>query len=212
MEVRRMLDRLRGLLRLLFVWRISDIKQDESELNPADCILMQAFGQQVEFIGLISGLYTSRIAPGPANEAIADVMIMADRGRLPPVLAQWEFAVTHAARRGELRVEKVLGSRGGYCNTREILQEAKNYMDQRGWKRAVIVAHPWHLVRCIWVAEKLGIETVHDQFLVQDLNDQANVWNNRVNVPENQMQTKSLPNWLWYELRARGYFWLKGWI
>jgi hypothetical protein len=211
-EVRRMQGRLRSLLRLLFIWKISDVKQDESRLDPADCILMQAFGQEEEPIGLGAGLYTGRIVPGPANEAIANVMTRPYRGKLPPVIAQWEFAVTHAAMRGELEVEKVLGSRGDYRNTREILQEAKAYMDQQGWKRAVIVAHPWHLARCIWIAQKLGIETVHDQLLVQDLNAEANVWNNRVVVPDNQKQTKTLLNWLWYEFRARGYFWLKGWI
>jgi hypothetical protein len=212
MEVRRMPERLWSLLRLLFVWKVSDVKQDEEQLDPADCILMQAFGQQEEPVGLGASLYTSRIVPGPANEAIANVMTRSGRGKLPPVIAQWEFAVTHAATRGELEVEKVLGSRGDYRNTREILQEAKTYMDQQGWKRAVIVAHPWHLARCIWVAHKLGIETVHDQLLVQDLNNLGNAWNNHVIVPENQRQTKSLLHWLWYEFRARGYFWLKGWI
>jgi len=207
-----MLVRLRSLTRLLFIWRISDVKQDESRQNPPDCIIMLAFGQEVALVGLGAGVCTSRIVPGPANEAIANVVTSPDRGKLPPVIAQWEFAETHAAKRGELKVLKTLGARGAYHNTREILAEAKSYMDLRGWQSAAIVAHPWHLVRCIWTAQKLGIQTVHDQHLVQDLNDQANTWNNHVELPENQKQTRSLPHWLWYELQARVYCWLRGWI
>jgi hypothetical protein len=203
-----MSTRFGSLLRLLFVWKIFDVKPDEIMQNRPDCILMQAFGQAWSYRGPSLRV----IVPGPANEEIANVMTLSERGTLSPVVAQWEFSETHAAKRGELKVQKILGSREDYRNTREILQEAKEYMDQRGWKTAVIVGHPWHLARCIWTAQKLGIQVVNDQWLVQDLNADANVWNNRVDVPDNQRQTKSLWHWLPYEFMARGYSWWHNWI
>jgi len=201
-------DRLRSLMRLLLVWKISNTKQDESRANPPDCIIMLAFGQAWEYRGPSLRV----IMPGPANEAIADVMTTPDRGKIPPVIAQWEYAKTHAAKRGELKVVKELGSRGEYRNTREILLEAKDFMERQDWKSAAIVAHPWHLARCIWIAQNLGIQTVHDQLLVQELNDRAKIWNNQVDVPTSQRQTKSFRIWIWYEFRARIDFWHKGWI
>lgn len=216
-----MFARLRSLLRFLFFWRISDTKQDEATENPPDCIIMLAFGQKKSPIGLGAGLYTSEIVPGPANEAIARRMEGSNRkttypNGLPPILAQWELAETGTFR-GPLYVTRLnslqmLGARGAHHNTREILEEAIVIMDYKGWSTAVIVAHPWHLRRCIWTAEKLGIVVVHDQLLTQELNAYANIWNKNVAVPPKQLQTTSLKRWLWYEFRARIYFWLEGWI
>jgi uncharacterized SAM-binding protein YcdF (DUF218 family) len=217
MEVRKMFARLWSLLRLLIVWRLSDKKPDEVASNLPDCIIMLAFGQRV-----IGNPPDDMILPGPANEAIAIVMRLSSRRLtyhkskpLPPVLAQWEFAETQAFKgrpHSDFRIAQTFGRPGVYRNTREILEEAQQHMNEHGWKKAVIVAHPWHLVRCIWTAQKIGIEVVNDFHMVQDLNYHADVWNDHVDVPDNQQQTTSLRRWLWYEFRARGYFWLKGWI
>lgn len=217
-----MLVRLQSLLRLLFVWK-KDLSHDLPhpwDVRP-DCLIMLAFGQAYQPVGLGAGLETSRLIPGEPNETIARALVYAGRDfgygdDLPPILAQWEFAETRVFATGGWRHPKigaVLGLPDEYRNTREIIMEAKTMMDKRGWKTALIVAHPWHLARCQWTAQKLGIVVVHDLNLANDLNDTLDpIWNSRVQVPENQTQTTSLGAWLWYEFRARGYFWLKGWI
>lgn len=207
-----MLARLRSLLRLLFVWKI---RPKDSGGEP-DCIIMLAFGQEERPIPLGAGLCTHEVVPGPANEALARTTIQFLRAFLLeriPILAQWELLNTLYGEGHHRKFPIVeLGARGTYRNTREILLEAKEVMARNGWSTATIVAHPYHLARCTWVAEKLCIEVVHDRSLIQDLETFANVWNRDVGVPENQMQTTSPARWWWYELRARAYFWLKGWI
>lgn len=214
--------RLWSLLRLFIIWK-KDLSLDLPEAldERPDCLIMLAFGQAYERVSLGIGLERHRIIAGEPNEKIAEVMEGCDRSitypnQFPPILAQWEFPETRAFRapygRRSLKAFATLGVRGEYKNTREILQEAKSIMDKNGWHSAVLVAHPWHLASCQWTAQKLGIRVIHDRLLTGELNDFASVWNKGVEVPPKQEQTTSLGAWLWYEFRARGYFWLKGWI
>lgn len=205
-----MLWRLWSLLRLLFVWKI---RPKDSGGEP-DCIIMLAFGQELRQVPFAPGLVADAVFPGPANERIARVVAFSEQYpyQHPPILGQWEYAGTDVAKRRHLDLELTLGAKGLYNNTRQILIQAEMYMAKKGWKTAIIVGHPWHLPRCIWTAERLGIRVVHKRVLEDDLRRTANVWNTDIAVPDDQRQTTSLVHWLWYEFRARGYFWLKGWI
>lgn len=207
-----MLERLRSLLRLLFVWKV---RPEDSGSEP-DCIIMLAFGQEIRRTPLRPGLDKIKVAPGPANEAVARALVSYLRNTLReriPVLAQWEYLETNYGSSHNQKFPMVsLGENGEYLNTREILEEAKRYMDGNHWNTAIIVAHPWHLARCVWTAQRLGIEVFHDKELLEDLKANANKWNREVEVPQDQRQTTSLARWLPYELAARGYSWLRGWI
>lgn len=207
-----MLARLWSLLRLLFVWRIHP---KDSEGEP-DCIIMLAFGQEMRRKAARPGLDEVKIVPGFANERIGRVVAFFDGYQAhcphPPILAQWEFYDTDVGKRGFLRLELSLGSKDNYADTRQILHQADSYMALCRYKTATIVGHPWHLPRCIWIAERLGIEVIRNRRLESDLLKMANVWNQGVEVPDDQLQTTSVFHWILRELPARLYFWLKGWI
>jgi len=50
------------------------------------------------------------------------------------------------------------GQEGAYVDTFAVLSQVREIWRDNGWEKAIIVAHPDHLWRCLKVAEKLGFE------------------------------------------------------
>ncbi len=215
-----MFRRLKSLYRLLFCWQVSCLRLPVA-FEP-DCFIALAFGQQLHDIRLGDGVLTSGVVPGAVNELLAHLLV---RNYLrafhpskdsPPLLLQSEFGETEAIKE-LIEMESapriyLLGKRLGYCNSYEILQEAQEIMGQQELRTAAMVAHPAHLLRCAWIAEKLGLRIVSWGSLNQDLAYSADIYLEGVMVPERQKQTTSKLRWNLYEPRARVHHWLHGWI
>lgn len=97
---------------------------------------------------------------GPkGNKALARIVQdICERLALPPVL-QWEITdnLPELPKAGVVREHR---EKGRYLDTREVLFQSWETCVQHGWTKAVVIAHPDHLWRCVRAAEKLGFEVV----------------------------------------------------
>ena len=173
------------LARLLFEWKVP--ASEESALKSADVILGQSFGLRSD-------------GPGLSNYALAFVVArLAKRYSLPAVL-QWEIADclpnVHIA--GVIRRHR---SEGKYLDTYEVLAQSAELCRARGWKRAIVVAHPDHMWRCVQTAKKLGLMA-----LVPPMPEVP------YDPASSQSWTRSRARFLPREIIARLLFLLKGWI
>lgn len=116
-----------------------------------DCVIGFSFGFRKR---------ASHVEPGQSNQDMAR-LINKLYARLPKIV-QFEIADAlpkEAYRTGIYRIEKHRESEE-YLDTREVAAQAKAIMDSHGWKRAVVVAHPYHMPRVDAVCQKLGIGVV----------------------------------------------------
>ena len=127
--------------------------EPEGKMEEAEVIIAQSFGFRRDDSGL---------SPGLSNEGIArKVLDAALRCGLPMIL-QWEIADALLTKPKELSLYIIREHRdkGEYLDTEEVLFQTKEIMDERGWKRAMVFAHPWHIWRVKKQAEKAGIEVI----------------------------------------------------
>jgi hypothetical protein len=114
-----------------------------------DCVIALAFGFRK--VG-------DSIEPGISNQDMAD-FIAKQYSQLPKIL---QFEVADAMPKGTqsiYRIEKHRQS-NAYLDTHEVATQAKQFMDKKGWTKAVIVAQSRHTPRVDAVCRKLGIDTV----------------------------------------------------
>lgn len=162
----------------------------------ADCVIGFSFGYRGK---------PGAVMPDLSNEDLASVAIR-HYAKLPKIF-QFEIADAYNAAKGPaaktiFRIAKHRED-GKYLDTREVAEQAKLEMDKRGWRVAIILAHPYHMPRCDAVCRRLGIETVtpHDvkgavEFDLQSV----------------QRQTRNLTDWREYEPEAIELYRLKGWL
>jgi len=109
----------------------------------ADCVLGFSFGYRVE---------DGRITPGISNSQIAD---FAKKYSLPKIF-QFEIADAYAEQEP---VERISENRsGGYLDTYEVALQARDLMTKKGYKQAILLAHPYHIPRASAICSKAGIE------------------------------------------------------
>jgi hypothetical protein len=117
----------------------------------ADCILGFAFGR-------LGG--ESKVRPGLSNEQLATIA----RKHFPclPAILQWEVADAYPPGGPGPLILRIDQHRqpGRYLDTRELAEQARFLMAQRGWKRAVLLAQGHHVPRALRVCRRLGIDTV----------------------------------------------------
>lgn len=105
-------------------------------------------------IGLSCGFRVD--GPGLTNEALAKVITKLQRLRPLPLILQKEIALCLP----DLPETIVISEHrfpDKYLHTHEVLSQAKKICEERGWKKAIIIAHPYHYWRALRTTEKLGL-------------------------------------------------------
>lgn len=147
------------------------------DVSEADCVLGFSFG----FVKR-----GDKVLPGKSNQQIAD--FATGHFSSLPMIMQSEIAdalskeVRHVYRVEKHKVE------GKYLHSREIAVQALNIMKQNGWKKAVILAHSYHLPRVDACCQKTRIDTIapegleiidFDEFSEQKWTRSAKEWSAR---------------------------------
>lgn len=170
----------------------------KGELAEADCVIGWSFGYRGK---------GKNITPGLSNEDLANVIVRHYDG-LPKIL-QWEIADAYIEQNKAkahahpiVRIKKHR-KRGKYLDTREVAIQAKEAMRQRGWKTAVLLAHPYHLPRVQEVCDQLGIDWV----ATADLRGAV-----EFDPQSTQKWTRDSEAWRGYEPLALSLYRAKGWL
>lgn len=118
-------------------------------IGGSDCVVAFAFGHRLD---------KNTITPGLSNQQIAKY-ISELHIQLPKIM---QFEIADAFPDTSQSIYRIVRHRkpGLYLDTREVAEQAKQIMDQHGWKKAIINAHPYHMPRADAVCQKLGIQTV----------------------------------------------------
>jgi hypothetical protein len=123
----------------------------QGDLRAAECVLGFAFGA----VG-----HAPSVQPGISNEQLAHYA----REHFPdlPALLQQEIADAYDLLTPTATVLSIHRHRqaGSYLDTREVADQGRLLMQQRGWKVAVLLAHGHHVPRALRVCTRLGICTV----------------------------------------------------
>jgi len=136
---------LSTLVRCFFCWRVRTATKDE--LAHAEVVLGQSFGLRSH-------------DPGPSNAELARIAHALSRQHQTPLILQWEIsdALVHPTTcAGVVREHRI---RGRYLDTYEVLSQSAILCRSRGWKRAIVLAHPDHAWRVVRTAERLGFTAV----------------------------------------------------
>ncbi len=161
-------------------------------------------------VGVPFGSHASNGTPGASNRGIARVMVDL-RKRFPQakLIAQWEIA--DALR--ELGVEPDIetGDRGNpHITTRHFFTTVLTR--NRKLVKIAAVAHPDHLRRVVWTAERLGFKVaIPNANSIPYDPDSTQVWcRSKWKLPF----STNPRNWgfFWWERVAMAVFALKGWI
>jgi hypothetical protein len=145
------------------------------------------------------------VSPGLSNEDLAAVAAR-DFAHLPKIM-QFEIADAYGALKapGARQVERIEHHRDPqyYLDSREVAVQARAIMRARGWRRAIILAHPNHIPRLDLICARLGIRTI-----VTGVERGAVEFDPRAS----QKWTRNLQRWRGYEPLVLVYYWLKGWV
>ncbi len=185
--------------------KIQDIKElrRQAEANTyevhgdpvvADCIIGFSFGYAEN---MVDGKKT--VQPGKSNLQLA-AFIEANFTRLP-LIVQFEIADGLVVTKPAL-VVKEHRQAGEYLNSREIAEQALEYMRVNNWNTAVIVTHPAMEARNDAICRKLGMETITPAGLESIEYDELSV----------QAWTRSRAAWWKREKAVINICVVKGWI
>lgn len=173
----------------------------------ADCIIGFSFGYRS---------VRKKVLPGLSNQDLANVALK-HYPDLPKIL-QFEIADAYVEAGGDasniIRITKFRGHSqkedaaemddvAKHLDTREVAAQAQLIMKQRGWKSALLLAHPYHMPRVQAVCTRLGIDWVttgDERGAVEFDPMSAQKW------------TRNLDQWRGYEPLALMYYRLKGWL
>ena len=127
-----------------FCWKVE--AGSEKEISEADVVVGQSFGLRKD-------------SPGISNEALAEIAKKLHGWYGLPLVLQWEISdcLPDLPKAGTIREHRVGGK---YLDTYEMLFQAKILCRQKGWKKAIILAHPDHYWRCAMTAKKIGFEVL----------------------------------------------------
>lgn len=167
----------------------------QGDLKDADCVIGFSFGYRGK---------GRHIEPGLSNQDLANVAIR-HYGSLPKIL-QWEIGDAYLQQnKGShppiVRISKHR-QKGKYLDTREVAVQAKEAMRQRGYKRAVLLAHPYHMPRVQAACSKVGIDWV----ATADLKGAV-----EFDPQSTQKWTRNVEAWRGYEPLAMSFYRMKGW-
>jgi len=122
----------------------------QGDPGTADCVLGFAFGRLGE---------EPNIQPGISNEELARFA----RKHFPnlPAILQQEVADVYELLTPApvLRVDRHR-QEDKYLDTREVADQARLLMGQRGWQVALLLAHGYHVPRALRICTRLGLCTV----------------------------------------------------
>lgn len=181
----------------LATWVVESDSQEE--LNAAEAVIAFAFGfgSKKEGVQFAPDRYDPKLyKPGKSNEGLAEVIVpFANRGM--PVFAQWEVA-------------EALKLQGILVPDRQIARPGKEYLGTSGvlkqflangladFRSVILVAHPHHMFRCRETAKTIfRKEGVEIKVLIADTRSVPY-------DPESmQLWTRSLKDWVEYEVRVR---------
>jgi uncharacterized SAM-binding protein YcdF (DUF218 family) len=166
------------------------------EAAKADCVIGFSFGYRGK---------PEHPEPGLSNEDLATVALR-HYAKLPKIF-QVEIATAYETAGGVdsdavFRIAKH-HIEGEYLDTREVAVQAKEQMDKRGWRTALILAHPNHMPRADAVCRALGIETVVPAEVKGAV---------EFDPQSTQKWTRDLTSWREYEPEAIELYRLKGWL
>lgn len=122
------------------------------DLTGADVIFTQSFGFERK---------NSKIVPGLSNEAMARELVWKIFQNYPhPMILQWEVADALPKKPDIFWVIRKHRKEGKYLDSYEVAFQAMEIMNKYGWKKLILVAHPWHMWRKIRIFKKMGIEVI----------------------------------------------------
>lgn len=133
------------LLQSLFVWTVSPATPGQRK--QAQLIIAVSFGTRKPPDG-----------NGESNSALAWLTAGYRKSHRLPVVTQGEISDCRAFRKvPPSLVVYEHRERGKYLDTYEALAQAVEYCRNQGFTKALLVAHPQHMLRCKMVLEKKGI-------------------------------------------------------
>lgn len=168
----------------------------KGSLKSADCVLGWSFGYRGE-----AG--SGHAKPGLSNQDLANVAIK-HYDKLPKII-QFEIADAYEAAGGSGEVHRISRhrKRGKYLDTWEVGVQAKALMEKHGYKKAVLLADPYHMPRVQMVCDRLGIEWVATGDLVGAV---------EFDPLSSQKWTRDLDHWRGYEPLAMMFYRAKGYL
>jgi hypothetical protein len=136
------------LLRVLFQWHYSP---DPDPLSKAQVIIGMAFGANRK---------SANEDPGLSNIAIAQIIYKLWLVKRLPVIVQREVAEAISKEDIGMVPSLVIEERDNqfHIDSYEVIAVAWEYCKQHGLHNAILVAHPAHILRCMWVARKIGFQ------------------------------------------------------
>lgn len=177
---------LRKVFCCIFCWKV---KNSNEEMKESEVVLALSFGLRDN-------------TSGTSNLQLATIVKEICHRYAIPVIAQWEISDTcilaDVIKAGVVRGHR---TKGKYLDTLEVLMQSIEICKRRGWKKAIIVAHPDHLWRCVAIAKKLGFKAVvADTSFVEYDAKSIQPW------------TRSRMRFVPREIASRFLFLFKGWI
>lgn len=130
-------------------------------VTDADCVIGFSFGYRETKLG---------IEPGISNYQIASYI--ENNLRDLPLILQFEINNALVKRKSELVIRESR-QKGEYLHSREIAEQAYIFMNQKGWKSAVIVTHQAMEARNDALCAKLGITTIAPEGLIIDYDPES---------------------------------------
>lgn len=173
------------LWKCFFNWKVEP--SAKTELSNAEVILAQSFG-------------FCESGHSKSNKALARIIDDLHQTYGVPLILQWHIAdcLPNLPKAGVIYKHR---TERKYLDTYEVLSQSMEICREKGWWKAIIVAHPDHYWRVKQVAEKLGFEVVSI--------DTTSVPYDRKSV---QFSTKNICFWLPREIVARIVYFMRGWI
>lgn len=170
--------------------------ETRGKIADADCVIGLSFGYRGE---------GKNVTPGLSNQDLANVAFKKFSGF--PKILQFEIADAYSELGTKepgkvIRIEKHR-KRGKYLDTREVIEQAKLIMDEQGWRKPVILAHPFHMPRVQLVCDRLGIDWIATDVEVGQI---------EFDPLSTQKWTRDIDHWRGYEPLAMAFYGFKGWV
>lgn len=132
------------LFHCFFCWKVKI--SSAKEICEADVVIGQSFGLRKD-------------SPGISNEALAEIARKLHKRYNFPLVLQWEISdcLPDLPKADIVREHRI---KGKYLDTYEMIFQAKRLCAQKGWGKAIILAHPDHYWRCMMTAKNLDFEII----------------------------------------------------
>lgn len=171
-------------LQIFKVWKKS-VPSPVEDFSEADAVIAIPFGS-----------HNQSQPVGTSNASIATLLASLHTKFNLPIGTQWEIADGNPATSCEVTV----GPRfAPHITTPEFFAAIKKAHPE--WKTIILVAHPDHIQRCVWTAEKMSYKV-----LIPDVSTVP------YDLASSQWWCRSRTVFLCWELMARLVCWWNGWI